>query len=118
MFFRVFKRKLDIDGSIERYKAHLVAIDYSQQQGLDFDETFSPVTRFESLQVLLALAVQDGLHVHQLNVTTAFLNGKLEEKVYMDQPEGFVERGKEGLVCRLKYSLYGVKQAPRCWNSN
>ena len=64
--------------------------------------------------MLLALAVQDGLHVRQLDVTTAFLNGKLEEEVYMDQPKGFVEKGKEGLVCQLKY---GLKQAPRCWNS-
>ena len=66
--------------------------------------------------MLLALAV-DGLHVHQLDVSTAFLDGKLEEEVYMDQPEGFVEKGKEGLVCQLKHSLYGLKQAPRCWNS-
>ena len=74
------------------------------------------MARFESLQMLLALAV-DGLHVHQLDVSTAFLDGKLEEEVYMDQPEGFVEKGKEGLVCQLKHSLYGLKQAPRCWNS-
>ena len=67
--------------------------------------------------MLLALAVQDGLHVRQLDVTTTFLNGKLEEEVYMDQPEGFVGKGKEGLVCQLKHSLYGLKQAPRCWNS-
>ena len=67
--------------------------------------------------MLLALAVQDDLHVHQLDVTTTFLNGKLKEEVYMDQPEGFVEKGKEGLVCQLKHSLYGLKQASRCWNS-
>ena len=98
----VFKHKLDVDGSIERHKAHLVAKGYSQQRGLDYDETFSPVAGFESLRMLLALAVQDGLHVHQLDVTTTFLNGKLEEEVYMDQPKGFVEKGKEGLACQLK----------------
>ena len=113
----VFKHKLDVDGSIERHKTHLVAKGYSQQRGLDYDETFSPVARFESLRMLFALAVQDGLHVHQLDVTTAFLNGKLEEEVYMNHPEGFVEKGKEGLACQLKQSLYGLKQAPRCWNS-
>ena len=79
--------------------------------------TFSPVARFESLRTLLALATQDGLTVHQMNVTTAFLNGELEEEVYMAQPEEFVVPGKEHLVCRLKHSLYGLKQAPRCWNS-
>ena len=63
------------------------------------------MARFKSLQTLLALAVQDGLHVHQVDVTTAFLNGKLKEEVYMDQPEGFVIQGKESLVCKLKHSL-------------
>ena len=75
------------------------------------------MARFESLRMLLALVVQDGLHVHQLDVTTAFLNGKLEEEVYMDHPEGLVKKGKEGLACPLKQSLYALKQAPRCWNS-
>ena len=113
----VFKCKLDVDGSLEGHKAHLVAKGYSKQQGLDNDETFSPVARFEFLLMLLALAVQDGLHVHQLDVTTTLLNGKLEEEVYTDQPEGVVEKGKEGLVCQLNHSIYGLKQAPRCWNS-
>ena len=112
----VYKRKIGADGSVERYKARLVAKGYSQQYGLDYDETFSPVARFESLRTLLALAVQNGLCVHQMDVTTAFLNGNLEEEVYMEQPEGFVVRGKEDLVCKLKHSLYGLKQAPRCWN--
>ena len=112
----VYKRKTDADGSLERYKARLVAKGYSQQHGLDYDETFSPVARFESLRTLLALAVQDGLHVHQMDVTTAFLNGELKEEVYMDQPEGFQVRGKENYVCKLRRSLYGLKQAPRCWN--
>ena len=112
----VYKRKVGVDGAVERHKACLVAKGYSQQYGLDYDETFSPVARFESLRMLLALAAQDGLHVHQMDVTTAFLNGKLKEEVYMDQPEGFVVQGKEGLVCKLKHSLYVFKQAPRCWN--
>lgn len=69
------------------------------------------------MRALLALAVHDGLHVHQMDVTTAFLNGKLKEEVYMEQPEGFVAPGKENLVCKLRHSIYGLKQAPRCWNS-
>lgn len=112
----VYKHKTNADGSLERYKARLVAKGYSQEPGLDYDETFSPVARFESLRTLLALAVQDGLHVHQMDVTTAFLNGELKEEVYMDQPEGFKVPGKEDYVCKLRRSLYGLKQAPRCWN--
>ena len=113
----VYKKKIGSDGSIERYKARLVDKGYSQQYGQDYDETFSPVVRFESLRTLLALAVQDGLCVQQLDITTAFLNGELQEEVYMEQPECFMVRGKEGLVCKLKHSLYGLQQAPRCWNS-
>ena len=78
----VYKQKVGVDGSVER--------GYSHQYGLDYDETFSHVARLESLQTLLALAVQYGLHVHQMDVTTAFLNRKLREHVYMDQPKGFV----------------------------
>ena len=92
---RVYKGKTHADGSLETYKARLVAKGYSQQHVLDYDETFSPVARFESLRTLLALAVQDGLRVHHMDVTTAFLNGELKEEVYMDQPEEFQVQGKE-----------------------
>ena len=112
----VFKRKLKPDGSVERYKARLVAQGFTQKQGQDYDETFSPVIRFESLRTLIALAVQKGLRLHQMDVTAAFLNGDLKEEVYMKQPEGFIKEGKEHLVCRLKHSLYGLKQSSRCWN--
>lgn len=112
----VFKRKTNAYNCVERYKARLVAQGFSQQKGLDYDEVFSPVIRFESVRNLIAVAVQRGLKLHQLDVTTAFLNGHLNEEVFMRQPEGFVVKGKEHLVCRLKHSLYGLKQSPRCWN--
>ena len=90
---------------------------FSQKYGLDYDETFSPVVRFESLRTVIALAMQNGLKLHQMDVTTAFLNGELQEEVYMKQPEGFVAKSQEGLVCKLKRSIYDLKQSPRCWNS-
>ena len=113
----VFKTKRSADGTVERHKACLVAQGYSQQYGQDYDETFSPVVRFESLRTVIAFGVQNGLKLHQMDVTTAFLNGELKEEVYMRQPEGFAAKGKEGLVCKLKRSIYGLKQSSRCWNS-
>ena len=112
----VYKVKTGADGSVQRYKARLVAQGFTQKYGTDFDETFCPVVRQESLRLLMALSVQHGLTVHQIDVTTAFLNGKLEEEVYMQQPNGFVCQGKEKHVCKLKKSIYGLKQSPRCWN--
>ena len=105
----VFKLKSGQDGSVERYKARLVAQGFSQKYGTDYDETFCPVIRLESLCTMIALAVQHGLKLHQIDVTTAFLNGKLEEEVYMRQPEGFVAKGQEHLVCKLNKSLYGLR---------
>ena len=113
----VVKLKVGPDGSVERHKARLVAQGFSQKYGVDYDETFSPVVRFESLRTVIALAVQNGLKLHQMDVTTAFLNGELKEEVYMRQPEGFAAKGQEDLVCKLKRSIYGLKQSPRCWNS-
>jgi hypothetical protein len=83
---------------------------------VDFDETFAPVMRLQSLRILLAIANQRRMHVHQMDVKTAFLHGGLQETIYMKQPEGFVKKGEENLVCKLQKSLYGLKQAPRCWN--
>ena len=113
----VFKLKVGPDGMVHRHKARLVAQGFLQKYGLDYDETFSPVVRFESLRTVIALAVQNGLKLHQMDVTTAFLNGELDEEVYMKQPEGFATKGQEDLVCKLKRSIYGLKQSPRCWNS-
>ena len=112
----VYKRKVKPDGSVERFKSRLVAQGFSQKAGQDYDETFTPVIQFESIRSIIAMAVQNEMMLHQMDVTSAFLNGDLEEEVYMTQPEGFKVKGEEHLVCRLKHSLYGLKQAPRCWN--
>ena len=111
-----FKEKRGADGNITRYKARLVAQGFSQQYGKDYDETFSPVVRSESVRSVIALAAQRNLVVHQMDVSTAFLNGKLQEEVFMRQPDGFQVSGKEDLVCRLHKSIYGLKQSSRCWN--
>ena len=113
----VFKLKTGADGLVERHKARLVAQGFSQKFGSDYDETFCPVVRFESVRTVIALAVQNGLKLYQMDMTTAFLNGELEEEVYMRQPEGFVDKDRQHLVCKLKRSIYGLKQSPRCWNS-
>ena len=112
----VYKAKTGADGSIECYKAKLVAQGFSQNYGMGYDETFCPVVRQESLSMLIAVSVKNGLKLHQVDVTTAFLNGTLEEEVYMKQSEGFSKEGEEHLVCKLKKSIYGLKQSPRCWN--
>lgn len=98
-----------------RYKARLVARGFTQRKGLNYNETFAPVVRHSTLRLLLALAVENNLKIDQMDVVTAFLNGNLKEKVYMRQPKGFEEQGKEGYVCLLKKALYGLKQAPRAW---
>ena len=113
----IFKRKINADGSVESYKARLVAQGFSQTHGRDYDETFCPVVRFESIHSVIAVAVQNDLTLHQMDVTSAFLNGTLEEEVFMQQPEGYKSEGETQLVCKLKRSLYGLKQAPRCWNT-
>ena len=84
--------------------------------GLDYEETFSPVVRFESIRFLLAMGTLHQLQLHQMDVSTAFLHGELTEEVYMRQPDGFTEPGKEHLVCYLRRNIYGLKQSPRCWN--
>jgi hypothetical protein len=112
----VFKLKLDGDGAVRRYKARLVAKGFTQRPGIDFEETFSPVVKHDSLRAVLAVAAERDLNMLQLDVKTAFLNGDLNEELYMTQPTGFVASGREGEVCKLNRSIYGLKQASRAWN--
>lgn len=109
----VFKVKRHADGSIEQYKARLCACGFDQVAGVDYEETFAPVAKFQSIRVILALAAHHDLELHQMDVKTAFLYGKLEEDVYLDQPEGYDT--KPGMVWKLDKALYGLKQAPRAW---
>ena len=111
----VYKTKLDPNGNVERFKARLVAKGYTQKEGIDYQETFSPVSRKDSLRIVMALVAHFDLELHQMDVKTAFLNGDLQEDVFMNQPEGFKPEGKEHLVCKLKKSIYGLKQASRQW---
>jgi hypothetical protein len=111
----VFKTKKDAKGSIERFKARLVAKGFTQRPGIDYNETFSPVSSKDAFRIIMALVAHFNLELHQMDVKTAFLNGTLSEDVYMEQPKGFIEEGSEHLVCKLKRSLYGLKQASRQW---
>jgi hypothetical protein len=113
----VFKLKRDEAGAIVRHKARLVARGFVQREGIDFDDTFAPVVRMESVRLLFALAAQEGWRVHHMDVKSSFLNSDLKEKVYVHQLSGFVIPGKEGKVLRLCKALYGLRQAPRAWNA-
>ena len=113
----IYRTKLNPDGSVNKHKARLVVKGYAQLFGVDFSETFAPVARLDTIRMLLALAAQKGWHIHQMDVKSAFLNGYLEEEIFVEQPEGFVVQGKEEKVYLLKKALYGLKQAPRAWYS-
>ena len=112
----IFKRKLKADGSVDKYKARLVAKGYRQKERLDYFDAYSPVSRITSIRTLIAIASLNNMEIHQMDVKTAFLNGELDEEIYMEQPEGFVVQGQENKVCKLVKSLYGLKQAPKQWH--
>ncbi|WP_177314016.1 reverse transcriptase domain-containing protein, partial [Plesiomonas shigelloides] len=113
----VYKIKRNAKGEVERNKARLVAKGYNQRQGIDYDEVFAPVARLETIRLIISLAAQNAWKIYQMDVKSAFLNGLLEEEVYIEQPPGFEEKGQEDKVLKLKKALYGLKQAPRAWNS-
>jgi hypothetical protein len=110
------KPDLSNDGTVRKFKARLVVKGFSQRAGIDYDETFAPVAHHQSLRILLALAAQYSMQLHQIDVVGAFLNGDVEEEIYMKQPEGFVAEGQERAVCKLNKALYGLKQAGMIWN--
>ena len=112
----VHKIKRNSDGSINRYKSRLVAQGYSQVHGVDYNEIFSPVARFSTIRSLLAVANANDFDIHQMDVETAFLNGRLDYEIYMEEPKGFVDPERPDYVCKLIKSLYGLKQSARCWN--
>jgi hypothetical protein len=109
----VFKKKLRPDDTIDKYKARLVSKGYTQKEGEDFFDTYSLVARLNTIHVLLSLAASHGLLIHQIDIKKTFLNGELEEEIYMPQPDGFIVKGQVDKVCKLLKSLYGLEQAPK-----
>ncbi|GJU37925.1 zinc finger, CCHC-type containing protein [Tanacetum coccineum] len=112
----IFKRKLKVDGTIEKFKARLVIQGFRQKSGIYYFDTYAPVARMSTIRLLIAMASIHNLIIHQMDVKTAFLNSELDEEVYMNQPQGFIMLGNENKVCKLIKSLYGLKQAPKQWH--
>ncbi|TLX66435.1 hypothetical protein E9993_23415, partial [Labilibacter sediminis] len=111
----VYRNKSDEDGVIVRNKARLVVKGYSQQEGIDYDETFAPVARIEAIRIFLAFAAHKNFKVYQMDVQCAFLNGEIDREVYVQQPPGFEDPKFPDHCYKLQKAVYGLKQAPRAW---
>lgn len=113
----MYKSKLNPDGSLNKLKVRMVVKGYAQQFGVDFNDMFAPVARYETIILLFVIVVHRGWKIYQLDVKSAFLNGDLEEEIFIEQPEGFQVTQNKKKVYLLKKALYGLKQAPRAWYS-
>jgi len=112
-----FKTKLKENGEVDKHKARLVDKGYKQEYGVDYIEVFAPVARYDTIRLVVALAVQNSWYIFQLDVKSAFLHGNLEEEVYVEQPPGYIKIDNENKVYKLKKALCGLRQAPRAWYS-
>jgi hypothetical protein len=112
----IYKTKYNEKGEVDKHKARLVAKGYSQKYGIDYNEVFAPVARWDTIRAILALAAHKGWNVFQLDVKSAFLHGELVEDIYVYQPLGY-QNGNSDMVYKLRKALYGLKQAPRVWYS-
>jgi hypothetical protein len=113
----LYKLKHVADGSIEKYKARFVTRGFSQFEGVDYDGTFASVAIYTSIRSVISIAAEMGWKIHQMDVKTTFLNGLIQEEVYIEKPLEFEVHERESHVCRLKKTLYGMKQAPKAWYS-
>ena len=111
-----YKRKRGIDGNVETFKVSLMAKGYTQKEGIDYKEIFSPVTMLKSIRILLSIAADYDYEIWQMVIKTAFQNGNLEEEIYMMQPKDFIAKNQKHMVCKLRRSIYGLKQASRSLN--
>jgi hypothetical protein len=112
----IFNKKMKPDGTIDKFKARLVTKGFTQKEGEDYFDTYSPIARMTTINMLVALAACHDLLIHHMDVKTAFLKGEMDEEIYMNHPDGFVAPRQENKVCRLRKSLYGLKQAPNQWH--
>ncbi|KAK4382805.1 Retrovirus-related Pol polyprotein from transposon RE1 [Sesamum angolense] len=111
----IYKMKLNVDGSIQKHRARLIEKGYSQLRGIDYTETFAPAACLDTVRALIAIATNKKWKIYQMDVMSSFLNGYIDEDIYVEQPQGFIAKGYEEKVLSLKKALYGLRQAPREW---